>query len=417
VNSTFSRSRSRRHPLAAVALIVFGALTAHAQAQAPSANGKKVLTIEDYARWRTIEGSRISGDGSWVAYGLRHSNALDQKPELHVRRLEAQRDSVIVNGVQPSFSDDSRWLAYFIELPYADAKKLRDDNKPVTRKAQLMNLQSGVKLTWDDIQSFSFARGSGHLLLRRRQVDTKAKHKGVDVVLHDLKQGSNVMLGNVNEAVFNRKGELLAYTVDAAEKVGNGLFVFDLRSGRLLPFDNDARNYNRLTWNEEGTALAVLKSMEVEKRSERESVLLAFSDVYVLLAPTTKAAAVRLDPATTPGFPKGMVVSDRRELLWSANKKLVFLGTKEQREARDTTEKKKSTDEVADVDVWNTRDTRIQSVQMARAENDRNFTYRAAFDVSTGKLITLADSAVRELELTLDGRWAVGRDERAYISD
>ena len=52
--------------------------------------------------------------------------------------------------------------------------------------------------------------------------------------------------------------------MDAAVKDGNGLFVFDARNGRVTPLDNDARNYNRLAWNDEGTALAVLKGREEE---------------------------------------------------------------------------------------------------------------------------------------------------------
>jgi dipeptidyl aminopeptidase/acylaminoacyl peptidase len=414
MTSTHRSIRRTRQPLAPKALVLLVALSVHAHVFAQSA--KKVLTIDDYARWRSIESSRISGDGNWVAYGMRHNNALDAQPVLHVHRIDAQRDTVIALGAQPAFSDDSRWVAYFVELPYAEAKKLRDGNKPVPRKAQLMNLQNGAKRTWEDIQSITFARGSGHLLLRRRQLDTRAKHKGVDVVLHDLRTGHDQLLGSVHEAAFNYKGELLAYTVDAVEKDANGLFVLDLRSTRIYPLDNDARNYNRLTWNEEGTALAVLKGVDVEKMREKDNALIAFPDVYTVLAPTAKAAPVRLD-ATHASFPRGWVVSDRRDLIWSADRKLVFLGVKPQLAAPDTSEKKKGTDELADVDVWHTRDLRIQSVQMARAENERNYTYRAAFDVASSKFITLADSTMREVELTLDGRWGVGRDDRGFISD
>ena len=66
-----------------------------------------------------------------------------------------------------------------------------------------------------------------------------------------------------------------------------------------------------------------------------------------------------LDPAKTENFPKGWVVSDRAPLTWSDDNKRVFFGIKEQVPAPDTT--RKTTDEVADVDVWNTTDERIQS--------------------------------------------------------
>ena len=407
-------ARHRRQSLVVLTLSLLAPLGAAAQTAAPAA--KKVISIDDYTRWRTIESSRISGDGNWVAYGLRYSNALDPQPVLHVLRLDTNADQEIPNGAQPAFSDDARWVAYYIDLPYAEAKKLRDGNKPVTRKAQLMELQTGNKQTWEDIQSFSFSRGSGHLLLRRRAPDAKAKHKGVDVILHDLRSGFDQLLGSVNEAAFNQKGELLAYTVDAPEKDANGLFVVDLRSSRIHPLDDDTKNYSRVTWNEAGTALAVLKGLEVEKKVEKTNVLLAFPNLYEVLGLSAEAAPVALD-TTGAGFPRGYVISEKRELSWSADGKLVFLGIRGQAAALDTTEKKKSTDELADVDVWHTKDPRIQSVQMARAEGERNFTYRAAFNVTTSRFIPLADSTMREVDLTLDGRWGIGRDDQAYISD
>jgi dipeptidyl aminopeptidase/acylaminoacyl peptidase len=124
----------------------------------------------------------------------------------------------------------------------------------------------------------------------------------------------------------------------------------------------------------------------------------------------------RLNPATATGFPKGFVVSDRAALDWSGDGKRVFFGMKEQVPAPDTA-RRKSTDEVADVDIWNTKDDRIQSVQMTRADADRNFTYREAFDVGASRFVRLADSTMRDVEVGQDGRWAVGRDTRQYISD
>jgi dipeptidyl aminopeptidase/acylaminoacyl peptidase len=414
VHEAIERLRLRRQQFGLLALVLSAAIGTAAPTHAQTQAAPKVLTIEDYARWRTIENDLISKDGNWVTYGLRNTNALDQKPVLHVLRLADDNVREIENGTQPVFSDDSRWVAYNVELPYAEAKKLRDASSPVTRQAQLMNLETGAKRTWEDIQSFSFSPGSGQLLLRRRQVDAKAAHKGVDVVLHDLRSGQERLLGSVNEAGFNRSGELLAYTVDATQRDANGIHVLDLRDGRLQPFDNDTANYARLTWSEDGTALAVLKGNETEDGREKENVLLAFTDVRARLAAAAEPA--RLTPAAA-GFPPGFVISEKRDLLWSADGRRVFFGIRDQRAAVDTTEKKKGTDEVADVDVWHTKDLRIQSVQMARGEADRDFTFRAAFDVTAGRFIALADSTMREVDLTADGRWAIGRDDRAWISD
>jgi dipeptidyl aminopeptidase/acylaminoacyl peptidase len=312
----------------------------------------------------------------------------------------------------------------------------------------LRNLATGAIASWQEVESFTFSANANYLLLRRRAAgtggaaggrggagsdpggapggapaaapgaaagsETAAGPRGVDVTLYNLKTGRGQHIGGVGDISFNKEGDLLAYTVDAAQKDGNGLFVIDLRTGRVQALDNAARNYNRLTWSEDGLALAVLKGVDVEKMRERDNMLVAFPNVQAAL--DAEPAGVTLDPAKAEGFPKGSVVSDRTTLSWSDDRKRVFFGIKEQVAAPDTT-RRRGTDELADVDVWNTGDERIQSMQMIRAEQDRNFTFRQAFDVSAAKFVKLADATMRDLDVAPDGRWAVGRDTRGYISD
>ena len=228
-------------------------------------------------------------------------------------------------------------------------------------------------------------------------------------MLHELATGRDQLLGSVNESAFNKHGDLLAYTIDAATKDANGVTVIDLKTGRVETLDSEARNYSRLTWHDSGTALAVLKGKEVEKQRERENMLVVFPNIRAALDDSQRNRAV-LDPATVQNFPKGFVASERGTLSWSNNGKRVFFGIKEQSEMPDTAAIRRGTEFIADVDVWRTTDERVQSMQIIRAEADRGFTYTQAFDVSSGKFIALADSSMRELEIGQDGRWAVGRD-------
>ena len=213
----------------------------------------------------------------------------------------------------------------------------------------------------------------------RRRDRARTGPRGADVIVHDLTTGRDQLLGSVGEISFNKKGDLLAYTVDASPRDGNGLFVLDLRNGRVNPLENDARVYNRLTWNDDGTGLAVLKGVDVDKMRERDNILVAYPNVQSALT-DVESTPPKLDPSKAAGFPKGFVVSDRATLDWSGDGRRVFFGMKEQVPAPDTS-RRRNADEVAGVDVWNTKDERIQSVQMTRADADRNFTYREAFDL------------------------------------
>jgi dipeptidyl aminopeptidase/acylaminoacyl peptidase len=230
----------------------------------------------------------------------------------------------------------------------------------------------------------------------------------------DLATGKSLFLGSVGEVAFSRQGDKLAYTVEATPNDANGVFVLELATGRTIALDGDARSYSRLVWNDPGTGLAVLKGKTVEKKRERDNQLIAFPSLGRPGEPPS--APVVLDPAKAAGFPTGFVVSDRAPIGWSEDGKRLFFGIIPQRAAPDTG-RKPSTDSIADVDVWRTQDERIQSVQMIRADVDRNFSFREAFDIPTGRFVRLADSTLRDVEIAPDGRWVVGRDDRKYLSD
>ena len=70
------------------------------------------------------------------------------------------------------------------------------------------------------------------------------------------------------------------------------------------------------------------------------------------------------------------------------------------------------------MDVWNTADERIQSAQMIRAEQERDFTFRQAFDVPAKHFVRL-DGRDDARDRDRAGRQVGRRDatSRGYISD
>jgi len=484
----------RRFAMFGLALgVLLVAFYAMPEAQAPA---KKVMSIDDYTKWRSISDQQMSSDGKWVVYALALTNTTEaeSKPVLHLLNVETSAEVTIADATGGTFSLDSKWIAYQVDPGAAQrARAARGgsggsggggsatqpttppatppstpqtpaqpgaaaaqggqagrggaSSTPPPRRVELRNLATGEVKSWQDIGTFAFSNSSTHLFLRRRGGEAPAvgggrggggtppatppapggaqgsgtgsattAARGADTILLDLRTGRHQLLGGVGDIAFNQTGELLAYTVDAAVKDANGLFVFDTRNGRVTPLDNDGKSYNRLTWSDDGNAIAVLKGSDVEKMREKDNVLLAFRDVSAALRDGAAVPPpVVLEPAKAEGFPKGWVVSDRAALAWSEDGTRVFFGSKEQVATLDTT--RKTTDEVADVDVWNTSDDRVQSLQMVRADMERNFTFRQAFDVSAKRYVRLTDETMRDLDVGPDGKWAVGRDQRAYLVD
>src|SRR4029450_4310366 len=93
------------------------ATTPVASTPTPPAAAKKGLTINDYSRWRGIEGAQISSDGKWAAYVLRYANTLpvDSKPVLHIHNLGNGHEGERPHASNPTFSPDGRWIVYQVD--------------------------------------------------------------------------------------------------------------------------------------------------------------------------------------------------------------------------------------------------------------------------------------------------------------
>jgi len=368
-------------------------------------SGKKVLTANDYERWRSIPAAEISGDGQWVSYAYRTVNRDDT---LSVKNIMTQALYEIPRGSAVKFSDDSRWAAYMVSPPVKEVKKLKKAKKPVPLKAELLDLSTGGKTVYENVKSIVFQKGAQYIAVHLNKTDTTAKHRGSGLVLRSLSSGLDEFIGSVYEFRFNKPGTMMAYTVDAADSAGNGVYLADLKTGMRRPLDTDRALYDRLTWEKEGRALAVVRGSKKKGFAERDNILLAFPRIS-----EGDFSPRILDPAEVGNFPEGTVLSERGALLWSSDLSRVFFGVKEQEKQPE----KKNDEPVANVDVFHWKDPRIQTVQMRQAERDRNFTYMCVFHVDDGRYVQLADKSMRYVTVSREGRYGIGRDDRAYMSD
>jgi len=375
---------------------------------------KKVLTLDDYPLWKHITGVTISDNGDWITYGYQPNGS---DVTLYIKSLENEKIYDIAVGSGPKISSDSHWAAYKISPSKDEAKKLRKEKKPVTTKVELLDLISGDKVTYVNASAFVFSQDSGFFAVKKGKSDKSAKHDGTDLVLRNLKTGLDLNIGNVGSFRFNHSGSILAYTIDADKKAGNGVYVLVLESGAIRPLDSGEADYTQLTWDDngrkalegfqKGNALAVLKGTKPEKSVQKENQLLVFMGLG-----TEKSAKILYNSVDDKDFPEGMVLSEKGGLTWSEDNSRIFCGIKEQE-----TEPDKNEDPLANVDVWHWKDERLQSVQMVQADRDQRFTYRSVFLLKTKQFISLTDEAMRTIDIPRVGKWAVGRDNKKYRLD
>src|SRR5690242_6461432 len=296
---------------------------------------KKVLGLADIGRWKRIDNASLSADGAWMTYVYTPNEGDDT---LFVRQLGGTKLYTIPVGSAPQFSDDSRFVGYFVSPPSEGRGGGRGGRGGGGRGApaagpgasqahrfEVMDLSSGDKYSVPDGATFKFSKGSNYLAIRTNKANAAAKQNGADLVLRELATGLTQNIGNVNLYDFDPSGRLLAYTVDAAERVGNGVYVVDLATHQSRVLSSALADYDQLSWNEKSSSLAVLRGDKKKENAQRDNTLLVWRDLT-----SGEPHAVEYDPTKDATFPKAMVLSELSPIRWTRDGSRVYVGLKEQ---------------------------------------------------------------------------------------
>lgn len=422
------RNTSARLALALVLLVPAHEVVAQQSAAAVTPQGaakadptaKKVLGLADIGRWKRITGTALSPDGRWLAYAYSPNEGDDT---LFVRQLDGDKVFAIPGGAGAQIADDSRHVGYFV-TPSTGRGGRGGRGAPAPgggrggavpfagppRRFQLLDLATGDKYDVPDAASFKFSKGSKFVAVRANKANAQARQNGADLVLRELASGITQNIGNVGLYDFDDAGHMLAYTVDAAERIGNGVYVVDLATSQSKVLSSAALDFDQLAWSDKGDGLAVLRGDKKKENLQRDNALLVWRD---LSASQPKAA--EYDPSKDAAFPKGMVVSEMGGIRWARDGSRVFVGLKPQEP--DPSAATPDGEPKANVDVWHWKDAEVQSVQMIRLAQERRATLPASFDLASGKLVRLADDVMRAVTPLPDPRWALGRVDTTYRTE
>lgn len=455
-------------------VFLLSAYATYAQEKTSPAKAPVPMNWKDISSWRSIStfSVNLSADGKWVAYPI---TTREGDGELVVKKVNDTTIRKYPTGgasfVNFSFSDDGKWIAFKEASKYSEIQAAaKTPGKQLFDKLILVDLASGKQTTIERAGSFSFNKKASHLAVsivkERSGMPKPDDPAGTDLLIIELASGKIQNIGNTGEFAFNKEGNYLAYTIDAANKSGNGLCIRDLTSQQTTVLDNDKAVYKSLGWNEEGTAFALLKLTSDEKYKTEKGVVVGVKNIGK--SPVLSS----YDPAKDSlHFPAGQTISKNRRPYWSEDLSKLFFGIapleltkKEDKPAVDTTAKTAATtpklteaeklenlrkdtaikslsdlknalaklDTVKpkaataaaknnatkpDMIIWHWQDKRLQSRQQVMEMNDKNFTYSGLYDVATGKFTQLNDSSSRSFTVLPKQKYAVVLDDRDYELD
>ena len=413
----------------------------------------KVLNLEDYAGWNRIGSTALSHDGKWMTFTYTPNEGAD--PVLHVKALDGDKDYSTSLGTAPggaggraagggrgaaagnapSFSDDSHWAAYIVNpagtgggrggrggrggpAPGGRAGAQATQAPATPGHLELLNLATGQKSEIANVGSWKFSPDSRWIAVHFNRAQPAGggagaaaagaaapASSGADLILRDLAAGTDLAIGNVNQFEFNETGKLFAYTVDAPEKFGNGVYLLNPATGTTRALNTGSAIYDALAWSNEGTNLAALRGEKSKDMTQRENVLLAWNGLD-----KANVTTVIYDPAKDPlSFPKGMVLSEYATPRWSQDGTRLFVGIKEQAAEIPAADSIK-----ANVDVWNWRDVVPQAVQIVQIAQTRRATYPAVVLVNTGNFVRLGDPMMRTVTNAANNNVGIGLSDTLY---
>lgn len=405
-------------------LITVGVLAcALASGQAQS---KHPPATADFAQWEALafqprgaSSGPLSPDGKWLAYGINRSNRIN---ELRIANIASGETAVAGFGDQPAFSADSKWIAYGIAISESDEAKLRKAKKPLHRKMGLRNLASGEALTFDATESFAFSASGARVAMKRyapeppegdrdaaRKTDEPDEAKpGATLVVRDLATGRDTTFGNVSEYAWQSAGELLAMTISAEGKAGNGVQLFDPASGALRVLDSGSASFSGLTWRKDADDLVVFRSKMDAGRDGPTQIVLAWTGLE-----SAGGQPRVFDPMVQPGVVAGRRIVAARQPSWSDDGKRVFVGVAEWAPKPPLVEggRDDGDEEQAAVDVWHWRDTVVVPRQKSLLPSTRTQSALAVWHLADGKLVPLAGHPLEDV------RPIKHRPSAAYVVD
>ncbi len=390
---------------------------------------KKPITHDVYDSWRSIQGTRISEDGTWLAYSL---VAQEGDGELVVRNLKTGLELRQPRGSSPALTVDGKFAVYAVAPTRADTDKAKKDKKKPEDMPKsgvgILNLTTGKAVTVDRVKSFklpdSSAKFVAYLLeapekragtADEKKEEAKAatkeeaagkkkekkKEPGTDLIIRELATGTETKVADVVEYVWSKNGERLAYAASSKNPEGDGAFVRTMADGAVRPLLCGLGHYKGLAFDESGGQLAFVSDRDTYKADASPYAL------YYWAAPREKA--VELVSSTTPGVPSGAAVSENGTLAFSKDGRRLFLGTAPAPKA----EPADAPDPIK-VDIWHYRDPDLQPMQKVNAEQEKTRSFRAVVTLEDKRLVQLASADMPDLHLTEDSTRGLGQSNVPY---
>ena len=237
------------------------------------------------------------------------------------------------------------------------------------------------------------------------------------LLIYDLDNRREHYIGNFGEYLIDKESEYIAYTISSKDKRGNGIYLYNPDDMITMALQTGNFIYSNLSWNHSKNMLAAYKyNYSNEKVDYPNMKIIVLSGVS---NKTNKAEEYQVKDIE--GIPENMGPAIKSgkyssEITWSKDDERIFLKIKEynQKDSNNVSDN----EEAADVQIWHWKDKKLLSERITEYEKNKNKVFDAVFFRKKSKLVPLTSEGLQKLLFSKGtDRWAIGTDNREYLSD
>jgi dipeptidyl aminopeptidase/acylaminoacyl peptidase len=348
--------------------------------------------------------------------------------------------------LRPVFTADTRFIVFGTEPTKAELNKAKKEKKKPEEMPKngmgLMDLSTGTATKIERVKSFQVpedgARFIAYLLeaplpekpnppkegaapttesaapspqqTPQRSAggrSTKKKEYGTELVLRDMTNANERKFSDVLDFTISKDARSLVIATSSKKEETNGVYVVTPQTdGAPVVLLSGKGKYQRLTWDEDNTQLAFISDKDDAEAKQPKFKLYLWN--------RSDSEASEAVSTSSTGFRREYVISDKANLTFALDGSHLFFGNAPPPEPEKNADEEIPADEKVLVDLWHWKDDYIQPIQKVRAEQERNKSYRAVYNIKSKKFLQLADDTMEGVSPSNDGSVALGSDNRKY---
>jgi hypothetical protein len=382
---------------------------------------KKSLSIDDFGNWNTLSNSIISNDGTRIAF--------EQNPQkgdgmLIVKSGKSDYDT-IPRGNKAAFGPENNFIVFSIKQPEDSIRKAKLDK---VKKEDMPKDSLGIWVfgrneinKFPKLKSFKIPEENARWIAftvepapapkdttENNSKKKKEKQEGDDLVLFQVETGDTLMVRNIKDWHYAKKGGALFFSREVKDSTGtvSSLYEFKTSNGDISQVFSDEGWMKKLTSDEAGHQFTFLFSQDTIKEK-----------VYSLFLGSLDETPETIVDGYTSGIPVGWTPSENGNIYFSEDGTKLFFGTAEAPEpaAKDTI----LDEEKPKLDIWHWQDLKLQPQQKVEADREKKRTYMAVYHINLNRFIQLADPQVRDISTLQKGNsdLAFGYNELPYLRE